>query len=142
MPDDDQFTFHSPEQATKALRKESKRIKAILQMQKAIACTRHDIEQVMQIIIEHGQKATEATGGVVELVEGEDMIYKATSGSTQAHLGLRLRREGSLSGLCVSENRVLLCEDAETDPRVDRETCRIVGEIGRASCRERVCSTV
>ena len=127
MLDDDHLTFHSPEQATKALLKEGKRIEAILAMQKAIAGARYDVEQVMQIIIEHGQRVTEATGGVVEIVDGEDMVYKATSGSAQAHIGLRLKREGSLSGLCVSENRVLLCEDTETDPRVDRETCRIVG---------------
>jgi signal transduction histidine kinase len=40
---------------------------------------------------------------------------------------MRLPRAGSLSGLCLSEQRVLSCEDSESDERVDRGACRRVG---------------
>jgi len=40
---------------------------------------------------------------------------------------LRLKRNGSLSGLCVESGEILRCLDSEIDPRVDREACRRVG---------------
>jgi diguanylate cyclase (GGDEF)-like protein len=55
------------------------------------------------------------------------MVYRAAAGVAEGSLGLRLKREGSLSGLCVAEDRILQCDDSETDPRVDREACRKVG---------------
>ena len=42
---------------------------------------------------------------------------------------MRLRVDQSLSGLSVSTGRTLRCVDSETDPRVDRDTCRRVGAI-------------
>jgi GAF domain-containing protein len=55
------------------------------------------------------------------------MAYRAVSGTAEGSLGLRLRRDTSLSGLCVLRSIPLRCDDAETDPRVDREACRRVG---------------
>ncbi len=55
------------------------------------------------------------------------MVYRVAAGMAAAQPGLRLNREGSLSGLCVTQARVLYCEDSGTDDRVDREACRGVG---------------
>jgi GGDEF domain-containing protein len=68
-----------------------------------------------------------ATAAVVELAEGGDMVYRAAAGVAEGALGLRLKREGSLSGLCVAQDKILQCDDSETDPRVDRAACRKVG---------------
>lgn len=73
------------------------------------------------------QQLTGADGAVVELAEGDEMVYRASSGLAATLLGLRLKRHGSLSGLCVETGDILRCEDSETDPRVDREACRRVG---------------
>jgi diguanylate cyclase len=55
------------------------------------------------------------------------MVYRAVSGTAHGQLGLRLSRKSSLSGLCVATGSTLRCDDAESDPRVDREACRKVG---------------
>lgn len=55
------------------------------------------------------------------------MVYRAVHGITSDQLGLRFARRGSLSGLCVERGQPLICEDCETDTRVDREACRAVG---------------
>jgi len=55
------------------------------------------------------------------------MVYRAASGLVAAQLGMRLKRVGGLSGLCVAEGKVLRCDDTEIDDRVDREACRPVG---------------
>ncbi|MCX5511806.1 GAF domain-containing protein, partial [Pseudomonas sp. BJa3] len=45
----------------------------------------------------------------------------------QSQVGLTLPVEGSLSGRCIGEARLLRCDDSEEDPRVNRDACRRVG---------------
>jgi PAS domain S-box-containing protein len=86
-----------------------------------------DLDRFMQSVVERVPQVTEATGVIVELVDGEHMVYRATSPGLAPHLGLRLQRAGSLSGLCVEQAQTLYCRDSETDPRVDKLACRRVG---------------
>ncbi len=110
-----------------ALARENERTGAILAMHREIARAPRSLEAMMQIIIEHSRDATHAAGGVVELVEGDEMVYRAGSGTASGHIGLRLKKDTSLSGRCVQENVVLLCRDSEIDPYADKEACRQVG---------------
>lgn len=68
-----------------------------------------------------------AEGSVVELAESDLLRYEWASGTLAAHTGLQLPLAGSLSGLSVRLGATLRCDDAELDPRVDREACRRVG---------------
>lgn len=99
----------------------------IIRTQTEIAKAGMDLGNVMALVAERTQQLTNAVGAVVELAEGDDMVYRAASGSAASQLGLRIGREGSLSGLCVRERKILVCDDSETDERVDREACRKVG---------------
>jgi diguanylate cyclase (GGDEF)-like protein len=99
----------------------------IIQAQTEIVKLGHDLGSVMNLVVERVRALTEAAGAIVELAEGEEMVYRAASGLAAPQLGLRLARATSLSGLCVKLGEVLCCEDCETDPRVDREACRRVG---------------
>jgi diguanylate cyclase (GGDEF)-like protein len=86
-----------------------------------------DLGGVMSFVAERAQLLTDASAAVVELAEGDEMVYRAASGFAAAHLGLRLDRQGSLSGLCVAQRKIMHCTDAETDERVARMACRKVG---------------
>ncbi len=99
----------------------------IIDLQTQIVKLGMDLGQVMELITDRIRRLTAATGAVVELAEGEEMVYRASSGLAKPQLGLRLARKGSLSGLCVESATVLRCDDSETDERVDREACRKVG---------------
>jgi len=99
----------------------------IIEIQNEIARASLDFEGVIRLVVRRAAEVTGAAGGVVEIVEGSEMVYRAVSGTAEGSLGLRLRRETSLSGLCVLRGIPLRCDDAETDPRVDREACRRVG---------------
>jgi diguanylate cyclase (GGDEF)-like protein len=99
---------------------------AIIAAQSAIGAE-SEPGDVMRVVCEHSQAITGADGATVELVDGEMMTYRAAAGRAAPHIGLKLRRDASLSGRCVAEARVLRCDDAETDPRVDIEACRRVG---------------
>ena len=85
-----------------------------------------DLNAVMTIMAERARALTHAGGGLIELLEGDDIVCRAASGESARQMGTRLRLDGSLSGLAIARNEVLLCEDAQTDPRVDRELSHAV----------------
>jgi diguanylate cyclase (GGDEF)-like protein len=101
-------------------------LRAIIRTQTEIAATELDLKAIMQLIAERGQELTRANAGVIELAEGEEMVYTVTTGEATPYLGTRLMVASSLSGLCVQEGQVLCSEDTAEDPRVDAEACRRV----------------
>ncbi len=99
----------------------------IINLQTDIVKLGHDLGSVLSFVAEQLQDLTGAAGAIVELLEADEMVYRAASGMARAQLGLRLGRRGSLSGLCIETSSILECRDCETDDRVDREACRKVG---------------
>jgi len=104
----------------------SEHLRAIIQTQTEIAASDLDLDATMRLIAARGQELTGATAGVVELTDDEDMVYKVVTGEATPFLGMRVPMAGSLSGLCVKEDRVLRSDDTLTDPRVNVEACRRV----------------
>ena len=103
------------------------RLRAIIEFQSAIAAELNDPARVMAMVMERAQGLTEADGAVVEVVEDDDMVYRAVSGIVESALGLRIDKDASLSGLCVAENTPLRCDETLTDDRVDRPACQRAG---------------
>lgn len=99
----------------------------IIAAQNEIAALAHDPNRVIEAVIGRAQELTRSTGAAVEIVDGDDIVYWAASGSASGQVGLRLPLHASLSGRCIAENRVLRCDDAEHDERVNLEACRRVG---------------
>jgi diguanylate cyclase (GGDEF)-like protein len=104
----------------------AQQLRAIIRTQTEIAASDLDPGAIMQLIAERAQELTRASSGVIELAEGEEMVYAVTSGEAGPYLGTRLRIATSLSGRCVIEGRVLRSDDTAEDPRVDAEACRRV----------------
>jgi len=77
----------------------------IVRTQTEIAKLGLDLGGVMAFVTERVQQMTGANGAVVELAEGDEMVYRTGSGIAAKQLGLRLKRQGSLSGLCVERGR-------------------------------------
>ncbi len=102
-------------------------LKGVLEVQSLINEPNFDLDVFMQRVVDVAQQLTRAKGAVVELVEGDEMAYRCTSTTLNQHVGMRIRRAGSLSGQCIDEARALRCDDAQSDPRVDQEACRRVG---------------
>jgi PAS domain S-box-containing protein len=85
------------------------------------------LPEMMTLIATRAQALTDATGGLIELLEGEEMVSRAGSGTGTDIVGLRVPRACSLSGLAVQSGTALISEDTETDDRVNRAVCRKVG---------------
>ena len=113
--------------AEESLRRDRERLSAVIATQHAVATAPRDLTTVMNTLVERTRELTGADGAVIEIAEGEWMVYRAASGTAAKHVGVRVPIGSSLSGLCVREGRLLRCDDSETDPRVDREACLRVG---------------
>lgn len=101
-------------------------LRTIIGVQQAINNADPTANAVMRIVVEQACEATGAPGAVVELPEGDEMVYTVTAGRLKGTEGLRLALATSLSGRAVLTGEVLLCTDTETDDRVDLEACRRV----------------
>jgi diguanylate cyclase (GGDEF)-like protein len=95
--------------------------------QNTIATARFDVNATLDTVVEQALMLTGGEGAVVELPEGDDMVYTAGAGAAVAHVGTRLSRAGSMSGLALETSQTLHCRDGETDPRVDRQATAMVG---------------
>lgn len=105
----------------------NERLMAVIAAQAEIARLGLDLGGVMGLVADRTLTLLDADGAVIELAEGEDMVYRAAAGIAARSLGTRVGRRSSLSGLCVEQGELLRCVDSDTDPRVDREACRRVG---------------
>jgi diguanylate cyclase (GGDEF)-like protein len=104
----------------------SEHLRAIIETQTEIAASDLDLDAAMQLIASRAQQLTEASAGVIEIADGEEMVYRVTTGEATPFLGVRLKKATSLSGLCVIEGKVLRSDETADDPRVDAEACRRV----------------
>jgi diguanylate cyclase (GGDEF)-like protein len=102
------------------------RLRAIIRTQTEITTSGLDLVETMQLIAERSQELTAASGAVIELADGDEMIYEVAAGDATPYVG-RLKQAGSLSGRCVAEGRLLHSEDTSVDPRVDSAACARVG---------------
>lgn len=96
----------------------------------------NDLVAILSLVASRAQSMLHASGAAIALV-GEDtdtMICRASSGESAPPVGAILRIGAGFSGECVSAAKVLICHDAETDERVDRESCRALGVRSILAC--------
>jgi hypothetical protein len=88
-----------------------------------------DLDAALQLLADRAQYITGANGAAIALRRAgkSDMQCRASSGENVPELGALLSTEFGLSGESVRTRRALRCDDAERDPRVNREGCRQLG---------------
>jgi GAF domain-containing protein len=86
-----------------------------------------DLEAALQLLAERAQYITGASGAAIALREDSKMICRASAGPSAPELGAEVQVKSGLTGESVSTRQVLRCDDAETDSRVNRESCRALG---------------
>jgi diguanylate cyclase (GGDEF)-like protein/PAS domain S-box-containing protein len=103
------------------------RLERIIETQSLLVQADLALDPYMQLVIDKLCELAQAHGASVDLVEGEHTVVRHASGAMAGHVGLRIANGASLSGLCVRTGLVQRCDDSETDRRVDRAACRVLG---------------
>lgn len=90
-----------------------------------------DLDAALQLLAERAQYITGASAAAIALRRGEhnDMLCRASAGSSAPELGALLSMEYGLSGECARTRQTLRCDDATRDARVNREGCRQLGIV-------------
>ena len=86
-----------------------------------------DLVATLQLLAERAQYITGATGSAIALRDAEQMVCRASAGTSAPEVGAQLQVNSGLSGESVRTKQTLRCDDAATDPRVNRESCEALG---------------
>jgi putative methionine-R-sulfoxide reductase with GAF domain len=86
-----------------------------------------ELDSALQLLVERAQYITGATGTALALPHGEEMVCRASAGSSAPAVGARLQVRSGLTGESIARRQLLRCDNAESDPRVNLETCRALG---------------
>jgi putative methionine-R-sulfoxide reductase with GAF domain len=86
-----------------------------------------ELDSALQLLVERAQYITGATGTALALTRGEEMVCRASAGSSAPAVGSRLQVRSGLTGESISRRQLLRCDNAESDPRVNLEACRALG---------------
>ena len=91
------------------------------------AWARRDLEATLQLLADRAQYITGGSGAAIALRDGEHIICRASSGPSAPEVGSYLQVSSGLSGESVRTRKILSCDNALKDPRVNRESCRALG---------------
>jgi GAF domain-containing protein len=74
-------------------------------------------------IAQQAMSRTRATGSAIALSDGAAVTCWARAGLTSPQLGAKIDARSGLCARSMSTEKVLVCDDAETDSRADQEAC-------------------
>jgi N-acetylmuramoyl-L-alanine amidase len=85
------------------------------------------LDEVLQLVAERALAITGADGVAIALAEGNAIVCRASAGSIAPDAGIRLDPNSGFSGECLVSGRIVRCDDAESDLRVNIAACRRLG---------------
>jgi putative methionine-R-sulfoxide reductase with GAF domain len=88
-----------------------------------------DLDATLQLLAERAQYITGASGVAIALRQDANMVCCASAGGSAPELGAHLQIDSGLSAESVRTRKTLHCDDAQTDPRVNRESCKALGIV-------------
>jgi putative methionine-R-sulfoxide reductase with GAF domain len=92
-----------------------------------VEMAQRDLNATLQLLAERAQYITGATGAAIALRSQQEMVCWASAGASAPAVGAQLQVNSGLSGESVRTRQTLRCDDATTDPRVNRESCEALG---------------
>jgi putative methionine-R-sulfoxide reductase with GAF domain len=96
-----------------------------------------NLSAALQLVAERALALTWATGSAIALrseINSSELNCEARAGNDSPELGARLDADSGFSGECVRTGSTLTCDDAEMDPRVDPNSCRMLGIRSIVAC--------
>jgi putative methionine-R-sulfoxide reductase with GAF domain len=99
---------------------------ALSTVQRQVEVLGPDLEAALGLIAERARAFTRANGAAIALSERRGMVCRASAGDAPP-VGATLDASSGFSGYCLRTGFLQRCDDAETDLRVDRGSCRALG---------------
>jgi GAF domain-containing protein len=85
-----------------------------------------NLSGALRLVSERARSLTRGTGAAIALSHAGFMICRASVGANAPAFGARLDSDSGISAECIRSGKSQRCDDAETDPRVNRDTCQLL----------------
>lgn len=92
------------------------RLLAIIELQNAIIAAGLNSDEVMTLVVERAATLTSATGSVVALTEGDEIVTRAAAGSARATVGNRAAKADVAAGRAIAERGPVQSPDSLAVP--------------------------
>jgi hypothetical protein len=102
-------------------------LSSIVALQRSIATGELDVDEAMRLIGEHARNVANATGIAIGLLKGDQLVYRAGSGSAAPYVGQHVMATLCVSARNAASGEILRVENAETDARIEATICRQFG---------------
>jgi len=102
-------------------------LSAVEVVRREVRAAGDDFGAALHLITERALSLTGASGAALAFLTDDKMVCRASAGDPALPLGTVVDIKQGLTGECVRSGRMVACEDAEADERVDREICRMLG---------------
>ena len=86
-----------------------------------------DLDAALQLLAERAQYLTGASGSSITLWEGGEMVCRASAGRAAPEAGVGIDTDSGLTAACLRTLQLVRCDYADSDPRVNHDTCRELG---------------
>src|SRR5215472_11634040 len=96
----------------------------IAELQRLITTADCDVDHVMHVIADRTSRIANATGIGIALLKGDQLVYRAASGSAAAYIGKHVIAVLSTPVHKVSRSEIVRVENAQTDSRIQATICR------------------
>jgi hypothetical protein len=96
----------------------------IAETQRLIQTQQLDLQASTELIAERVQKITNASGVAVGIVEQDQLVYCAGTGSAACEAGSRVPLNSTLSADCLRNGKILQCSNEKDDSHERAELCR------------------
>lgn len=106
---------------------EARSLCAVVQLQGLIAMGELHLDQAMTLIADRACSVANATGIAIALLSGDQLTYRAGSGSSADRLGRHVTAVLSISRHDQSMHEILRVEDAHADRGIEAAICRQFG---------------
>jgi hypothetical protein len=105
----------------------SQSLSAIMDVQRSIARGKLDLDGAMRHIVESARSVANANGVAIALLKGDQLTYRAGSGSSAAYVGRKVTASLTVSANAKTNCEILRVENAQTDTRIEADICRQFG---------------
>ena len=106
---------------------DAKSLTAIVELQRAIATGQADVDRTMEVIAGHARSVANATGIAIGLLKGDQLVYRAGSGSGASYVGQHVMATLCASAHNAASREILRVENAQSDRRIEAAICRQFG---------------
>jgi putative methionine-R-sulfoxide reductase with GAF domain len=96
----------------------------IVEIQHHIQVRHLELDSAIALVAERIVEITRAAGAAIGMIDGQNLVYRAVSGSLAPSRGASVPLEKSLCASCLKTGQILRCADVNAEFLLDAEECR------------------